>query len=71
MSMTVSEQDAATATSAGPWIGYESQGVGTIVAFVRKSTPTQVRAVQTFERAHLDRAEVHAAAELRLAKWHC
>ena len=69
--MTVSEQDSTAASSTVPWIGYETQGVATIVAFVRKSAPTQVRAVQAFERANLDRAEVQEAVDLRLEKWHC
>jgi hypothetical protein len=70
MSMTVPQQDSTAPTGTVPWIGYDAQHVTTIVGFVRKSTPTQVRAVQTYERANLDRAEVLAAADSRLIKWH-
>jgi hypothetical protein len=71
MSMTVPQQASPDSTTGTvPWIGYDAQHVTTIVGFVRKSTPTQVRAVQTYERANLDRAEVLDAADCRLVKWH-
>ena len=70
MSMTLPQQDSTKTTCAVPWIGYDEQHVTTIVGFVRKSTPTQVRAVQTYERAHMERAEVLDAADCRLIKWH-
>jgi hypothetical protein len=70
MSMTLPEQGSTESTCAVPWIGYDDQHITTIVGFVRKSTPTQVRAVQTYERANLVRAEVLDAADSRLIKWH-
>lgn len=70
MSMTLPQRDSADHVGDVPWIGYDHQHVTTIVGFVRKSTPTQVRAVRAYEHANLDRAEVLAAAETRLTKWH-
>ena len=53
-----------------PWIGYDKQPVGTIVAFVGKSSPSQALAVRTYESARQARAEVVTAADRRLEKWH-
>jgi hypothetical protein len=59
-----------TAISAAPWLGYDGQGVRTILGFVGKSSPSQARAVRTYESAGLGRAEVIDAADRRLEKWH-
>jgi hypothetical protein len=70
MSMTIPQQGSTDSDCAVPWIGYDAQHVTTIVGFVRKSTPTQVRSVLTYERANMGRAEVLDAADIRLVKWH-
>jgi hypothetical protein len=51
-----------------PWIGYDDQDTATIARFVAKGSPTQVRAVSAYERAHGDRAAVVAATVRRLEK---
>ena len=58
------------AVSAAPWLGYDGQGVPTILGFISKSSPSQARAVRTYEQAGLGRAEVIDAADRRLVKWH-
>lgn len=55
--------------AAGPWIGYDEQDAATIARFVAKSSPSQCRAVQAYERAHSDRPVVAAATAARLTKW--
>ena len=62
-------RDVAPATVA-PWIGYDDQEAGTIVSFVRKSSPTQAREVRDYERANAARDVVIVAADRRLVKWH-
>ena len=56
----------AEAASPTPWIGYDAMAVATIRRFVAKSTPTQARAVQDYEHAHLNRDTVIDAAVRRL-----
>jgi hypothetical protein len=70
MAMTLPEQDSTNRAGAGPWIGYDADHVRRIMGFVAKSTPTQARAVRTYESANMGRAEVIAAADRRLAKLH-
>jgi hypothetical protein len=52
---------------AAPWVGYDDQPVAMIARFVGKSCSVQALTVRAYEQAHLDRAEVLAAADLRLA----
>ena len=56
-------------TTTCPWIGYDDQEAATIVRFVSKSSPSQAAEVAAYERAHLGRERVIAAAERRTAKW--
>jgi hypothetical protein len=64
-----SEQALADPGGAEPWLRYDSQHVATITGFVAKSSPSQARAVRTYERANGNRVEVIDAADRRLAKW--
>jgi predicted ATPase len=64
------DEDLSAVAGAGcPWIGYDDQEAATIARFVSKSSPSQAQEVSDYERAHLDRAIVLAAADRRLAKW--
>jgi len=65
----VSQERAVEVTTICPWIGYDDQEAATIVRFVTKSSPSQAREVAEYERAHLGREGVIAAAERRTAKW--
>jgi len=63
------EERTVAVTTTCPWIGYDDQEAATIARFVAKSSPSQAQEVADYERAHLGREVVIAAAERRTAKW--
>jgi hypothetical protein len=54
-----------THRGAEPWNGYDEQGEASIAYALTEVSPTTARAVLAYERAHLDRRAVIAAAAAR------